>query len=101
MNIVGVQHGEKYSDLYLNERNVNLQVLPSFIFPFTNKILLDMALLKPYPWMSFVDTLHGEHYIEQVRQLPPEGIINLEVKTSDVLDKGKGTLYCYTSKDIY
>lgn len=42
---------------------------------------------------------HGEQYIEQLKQLPPEGIINVEIKTLDVLDKGKGTLYCFISKN--
>lgn len=60
-----------------------------------------MGLVNPSAWMSFYKTLHGEHYIQQLRQLPPEGIINLEIKTLDVLDKGKGTLYCYSSNDIY
>lgn len=101
LNIVGIQSGEKYADLYLNEWNAKLQVLPSFIFPFTNKILLDMGRLNPSNWMSFFKMLHGEHYIQQLRQLPSEGIMNVEIKTLDVLDKGKGTLYCYNSKDIY
>lgn len=59
-----------------------------------------MGLVNPSAWMSFYKTLHGEHYIQQLRQLPPKGIINLEIKTLDVLDKGKGTLYCYSSNDI-
>lgn len=89
--------GNKHADLYLNERNKRLRVLPSFIFPFANKILLDMSLLNP-SWMSFYNTLHGEQYIEQFKQLPPEGVINLEIKTVDILDKGKGTLLCYNSR---
>lgn len=50
-------------------------------------------------WMSFYQTVHGEQYIQQIRQLPPKGKIDLEIKTLDVLDKGKGTLYCFSSKE--
>lgn len=70
------------------------------MFPFSNKMLLDMGLSNPSTWMSFYKTLHGEHYIEQFKQLPPQGVINLEIKTLDVLDKGKGALYCYNSKNV-
>ncbi|KAG4074524.1 hypothetical protein HA402_005746 [Bradysia odoriphaga] len=89
----GVEHGEKYSDLYLNKWSKQLQVLPTFIFPFTNKIFLDMSLTNESGILLFDQTVHGEHYIEQIRHLPPKGDIHLEIKTLDVLDKGKGTLY--------
>lgn len=99
LHIVGVQPGDKHADSYLNKRNVNFQVLPSFILPFSNKILKDMVVLIP-SWNKY-NAFHGEHYFEQLKQLPPEGIINWEIKILDLLDKGKATVYCFSSKDIY
>lgn len=57
-----------------------------------------MSLSNRNGWLLFDKTVHGEHYIQQIRQLPPKGEIDLEIKTLDVLDKGKGTLYCFSSK---
>lgn len=100
-NIVGVQPEEKHADFFLNKWNTKLCALPSFIFPFANKVLLDMSLSSPSAWLSFDQTVHGEQYIQHFRQLPPKGIINFEIKILDILDKGKGTLYCFNCKDIY
>lgn len=59
-----------------------------------------MSLSNQSGWMKFDQTVHGEHYIRQIRQLPPKGKIYLEIKTLDVLDKGKGSLYCFSSKEL-
>lgn len=83
--------------MYLNECNKKPQVFPTFILPLTIKFMLDWA--NPNMWSY--DWLFGEHYFQQIRPLPPKGIINIEIKPFDVLDKGKGSLYCYNSKDIH
>ncbi|XP_031637094.1 peroxisomal multifunctional enzyme type 2-like [Contarinia nasturtii] len=98
---IGIKADNKYADLYLNQSHKKFQVLPSFLLPFSNKILIDLCSFPSTAWkLSFEHLLHGEHYIQQLKQLPPEGIVNLKIKTSDVMDKGKGTLYCF-NMNIY
>ncbi|XP_021963530.2 peroxisomal multifunctional enzyme type 2 [Folsomia candida] len=78
---------------YLDRGNTSFQILPTFLLPVANQILLELS------WQSQImpteRCVHGEIYVKLFQPLKPDGEICFELELVDILDKGKGTNFCY------
>ncbi|XP_021965279.1 peroxisomal multifunctional enzyme type 2 isoform X1 [Folsomia candida] len=90
---VGIDASYPNSSRYLDRGDKSLHVLPTFLLPLANKILMELS--RQSQIIPNDRTVHGEIYIKMLHPLEPEGEIWYDLELVDILDKGKGTLYCY------
>lgn len=93
---VGIDASYPNSSRYLDRGDKSLHVLPTFLLPLANKILMELS--RQSQIIPNDRTVHGEIYIKMLHPLEPEGEIWYDLELVDILDKGKGTLYCYNCK---
>lgn len=76
---------------FVYELSAKFQTTPFFGVTFVNDILVE---LLDVPGLDFnpMMVLHGEHYLELKRPLPPKATLLHHAQIVDVFDKGKGAL---------
>lgn len=92
---VGISGSYQNASNLLDVNSKSLQVIPSFVLTFSNIIIIALAREK---LMVREKTLHGEVAMSFSQTIKPEGIIRHELNVVDIIDKGKGTLFIFTSK---
>ncbi len=76
---------------FVYELNARFQPLPLFGVTFIGEALINIL---DVPGLSFnpMMLLHGEHYLELKRPLPPAATVYHHAQIVDIFDKGKGAL---------
>lgn len=78
---------------YLYENHENFSVFPAYATIPAHEILDRLLLSFTLPKGVVIDLtkrVHGEHYLELYKQLPPTAAIHRNIKLLNVLDKGSG-----------
>jgi 3-hydroxyacyl-CoA dehydrogenase/3a,7a,12a-trihydroxy-5b-cholest-24-enoyl-CoA hydratase len=76
---------------FVYELSAKFQTIPFFGVTFVSDVLMQ---LLDVPGLEFnpMLLLHGEHYLELKRPLPPKATLHHHAQIVDVFDKGKGAL---------
>ena len=76
---------------FVYELYAKFQTIPFFGVTFTSQLLMS---LMDVPGLDFnpMMLLHGEHYLEIKRPLPPKASLHHHAQITEVYDKGKGAL---------
>jgi len=85
---VSLKKGDNLKFLY--EGAEDFSVIPTFATLLT--FSMNSLFTEPSLDIDLSQVLHGEHYLELFKPLPPSGALTSNAVISDIVDKGKGAL---------